>query len=147
MHLDGAFAVKIRQIEAYRFLIDPSRIAKHMPDVEEVQIENENNFVLKAKVGVSHIKGTMTMKLQVVEKQEPTSAKVIGKGTGMASVIDMVTNFTLDDAGEGMTLIRWSGEANIGGKLASLGGGLLERMAKKNVEKFIAGIQEGLENM
>lgn len=87
------------------------------------------------------------MKLQVVEKQEPTSAKVIGRGTGMASVVDMVTNFKLDDAGGGMTRIRWSGEAIIGGKLASLGGGLLERMAKKNVEKFIAGIQQGLNNL
>lgn len=57
MHLDGTFAVKISQIEAYRFLIDPSRFANHMPDVEEVQIENENNFVLKAKVVCPTSKG------------------------------------------------------------------------------------------
>src|SRR5690348_110562 len=114
MHLDGTFAVKISQVEAYRFLIDPNRIAKHMPDVEEVRVEDENNFVLRAKVGVSHIQGTITMKLKVVEKAEPISAKLTGKGTGIASDVDMVTHFALDDVGDGTTLIRWSGDASIG---------------------------------
>ena len=147
MHLEGTFTVHTNRIDAYRFLIDPHRVAKHMPDVEEVVVEDEDNFTLKAKVGISHIKGTMTMKLKLVEKHEPVSAKVIGKGAGIASVVDMVTSFALEEAGEGMTLIRWSGEATIGGKLASLGGGLMERMAKKNLEKFISGIQEGLEKL
>lgn len=145
MQLEGTFTVKANRAEAYRFLIDPNRLARHMPDVEDVQVEDENNFTLKAKVGVSHIKGTMTMKLKLVEKEEPLRARMIGKGSGLASVVDMVTTFKLEETGDGMTSIRWSGEASIGGKLASMGGGLLDRLAKKNVEKFIAGVQEGLQ--
>ena len=64
----------------------------------------------------------------------------------MASVVDMTTIFTLEKAGEGETRITWSGEMNIGGKLASFGaGGLMERVAKKNLEKFVSGIQEGIQ--
>ncbi|MBI2820906.1 MAG: carbon monoxide dehydrogenase subunit G [Acidobacteria bacterium] len=147
MQLEGTFTVKANRTEAYRFLVDPNQFTRHMPDVEEVQVEDENNFTMKAKVGVSHIKGTMAMKLSLVEKDEPVRAKLVGKGAGLASVVDMVTSFELEDAEGGMTRIRWQGEATIGGKLASMGGGLLERLAKKNLEKFVAGIQQGIESL
>ena len=146
MRLEGEFTVQADQERAYQFLIDPDLITRSMPDVQEVEIEDENNFTVKAKVGISHIRGTMVMKLRIAEKKEPVSAKVVGQGSGMASVVDMTTNFTLEKAGEGETRITWSGEMNIGGKLASFGaGGLMERVAKKNLEKFVSGIQEGIQ--
>ncbi len=146
MHLEGEFTVQADQERAYQFLIDPDLITRSMPDVQEVEIEDENNFTVKAKVGISHIRGTMVMKLRIAEKKEPVSAKVVGQGSGMASVVDMTTIFTLESTGEGETQITWSGEMTIGGKLASFGaGGLMERVAKKNLEKFVAGIQEGIQ--
>jgi carbon monoxide dehydrogenase subunit G len=146
MHLEGEFTVQADQKKAYQFLVDPDLITRSMPDVQEVEIEDENNFTVKAKVGISHIRGTMVMKLRIAEKKEPVSAKVVGQGAGMASVVDMTTIFTLEKAGEGETRITWSGEMKVGGKLASFGaGGLMERVAKKNLEKFVSGIQEGIE--
>ena len=147
MQLEGTFDVKASPTEAFRFLMDPMRLGRHMPDVEDIQVEDENNFTLKAKVGVSHIKGTMIMKLTVVERQEPVSAKLVGKGSGMASVVDMVTTFGLEDAGGGVTRVRWQGEAKIGGKLAAFGGGLMDRLAKKNLERFVAGVQAGMDGL
>ncbi len=146
MHLEGKFTVQADQKRAYQFLVDPEQITRYMPDVQEVEIEDENNFTVKAKVGISHIRGTMVMKLHIAEKKEPVSAKVVGQGAGMASVVDMTTIFTLESTGEGETVITWSGEMTIGGKLASFGaGGLMERVAKKNLEKFVAGIQKGIQ--
>lgn len=146
MRLEGEFTVQADQERAYQFLVDPEKITRSMPDVQEVEIEDENNFTVKAKVGISHIRGTMVMKLKIVEKKAPVSAKVVGQGSGMASVVDMTTIFTLEKTEEGETRITWSGEMNIGGKLASFGaGGLMERVAKKNLEKFVTGIQQGID--
>ena len=146
MQLKGSFTVKADRAEAYQFLVDPERVTHYMPDVEEVEIEDENNFTVKAKVGISHIRGTMVMKLRLTDKEEPVSAKVIGSGSGMASVVDTITSFTLEEVGEGMTTINWSGDVKVGGKLAAFGGGgLMERVAQKNLEKFISGIQRGIE--
>ena len=148
MQLSGSFTVKASQTEAYQFLVDPERVTRFMPDVEGVEIEDENNFTVTAKVGISHIRGSMVMKLALSEKNEPVSAKVTGQGTGMASVVDMTTNFDLEEAGEGMTTINWAGDVNVGGKLAAFGaGGLMERVAKKNLEKFVSGIQRGIEDI
>ena len=145
MQMEGSFTVKAGRPEAYQFLIDPNKFAAYLPDVEGFEVHDENNFTMKAKVGVSHIKGTMVMKLTLVEKEEPSRAKMSGKGSGLASVVDMTTSFTLEVVEGGMTKVSWSGEAAVGGKLAAIGGGLMERLAKKNLEKFVDGIQKGIE--
>jgi carbon monoxide dehydrogenase subunit G len=116
-----------------------------MPDVQEVEIEDNDHFTVKAKVGVSHIKGTMVMKLAIKDRRPPVSTTVVGKGSGLASVVDMVTSFTLTTSENGETVVNWHGDMTISGKLAAFGPqGLLDRMAKKNVETFIEGIRGGL---
>ncbi len=59
----------------------------------------------------------------------------------------MVTSFTLEPSGNGETIVNWQGELTIAGKLAAFGPqGLLDRMARKNVESFIEGIKRGLDS-
>ena len=145
MELEGSFTVRSGRKDAYNFLISPDKITGCLPDVEEVHIEDENNFTVKAKVGVSFIRGIMEMKIQLLDKKEPESAKVLGKGSGLSSVVDMTTTFTLNEVGPKETKIDWASTVAVGGKLASFGGGgLLERVAKKNVEKFVEGVQQGI---
>jgi carbon monoxide dehydrogenase subunit G len=143
--LEGRFNVNAAREEVYEFLTDPRRVSRHLPDVQEVEVENNDHFTVKAKVGVSHIKGTMVMKLAITNRQPPISTTVVGKGSGLASVVDMVTSFTLTSSENGETIVNWQGEMTISGKLAAFGAqGLLDRMAKKNVETFIEGIKGGL---
>jgi carbon monoxide dehydrogenase subunit G len=145
MHLEGKFDVKGDQREVYDFLTDPKKVSGFMPDVEEVEVHDADHFTVKAKVGISHIKGIMVMKLAITERKPPVSTVVTGKGTGLASVVDMVTSFTLQPAGRGQTTVNWFGDVNVAGKLAAFGPqGLLDRMGKKNVEKFIEGIKSGI---
>ena len=144
MHLNGRFRVTANQQAVYDFLTDPARVTSHMPDVQQVEIEDQDRFTVRVRVGISHIKGTMVMKLTIADRQPPVSTKVIGKGTGLASVVDMVTSFTLETEG-GDTIVHWQGDVNVAGSLAAFGPqGLLDRMARKNVELFIDGIKGGI---
>ncbi|HEY6359689.1 MAG TPA: carbon monoxide dehydrogenase subunit G [Vicinamibacterales bacterium] len=145
MKLEGRFSVHAARDDVYRFLTDPQRVSRHMPDVQEVEIEDADHFTVKARVGISHVKGTMVMKLAIKDRQPPVSTTVVGKGAGLASVVDLVTRFNLEAAGDGGTIVNWQGEMTIAGKLAAFGSqGLLDRMAKKNVDTFIEGIQAGI---
>jgi carbon monoxide dehydrogenase subunit G len=42
------------------------------------------------------------------------------------------------------TRVAWKGEAQIFGRLASVAGGLLEPLAKKNIQRVIDGLQKAL---
>jgi carbon monoxide dehydrogenase subunit G len=115
-----------------------------MPDVKNVVIDDADHFTVTARVGISHIKGDVTMKLAIQDRQPPISTTVVGKGSGLASAMDMVTGFTLEETSSG-TVVHWRGEVTISGKLAAFGPqGLLDRIARKNVEIFIEGIRAGL---
>ena len=52
--------------------------------------------------------------------------------------------FDLKPEGTG-TRVHWQGEAQVFGRLASMAGGLLEPLGKKNVQKLIAGLQAALD--
>jgi carbon monoxide dehydrogenase subunit G len=148
MKLEGQFRVKAPREEVYAFLTDPHSVSRHMPDVKDVQIEDGDHFTVKARVGISHIKGLMIMKLAITDRQPPISTTVIGKGTGLASVVDMVTSFTLETSESGDTLVKWRGAVNVSGKMAAFGSqGLLDRMATKNIDTFIDGIKRGIEKL
>jgi carbon monoxide dehydrogenase subunit G len=144
MHLDGQFTIDAPRSDVYAFLTDPEQVSRHMPDVKNVVIEDADHFTVTARVGVSHIKGDVVMKLTIKDRQPPIGTTVVGKGTGLASVVDMVTSFTLEEAGSG-TVVHWRGDVTISGKLAAFGPqGLLDRIARKNVDRFIEGIRAGL---
>jgi len=145
MHLDGRFTVDAAPPDVYAFLTDPAKVSRHMPDVKNVVIEDADHFTVTARVGVSHIKGDVVMRLAIKDRRPPISTTVVGKGTGLASAVDMVTSFTLESAESGGTAVHWQADVTISGKLAAFGPqGLLDRIARKNVDSFIEGIRNGL---
>ena len=148
MRLEGRFSVKADQTAVYDFLTDPARVSRHLPDVQDVEIHDADHFTVKARVGISHIKGTMVMKLAISDRKPPISTTVTGKGSGLASVVDMVTDFMLETSGDGETIVNWRGEMTIAGKLAAFGSqSLLDRMGRKNVQQFVDGIRDGIEQL
>jgi carbon monoxide dehydrogenase subunit G len=46
--------------------------------------------------------------------------------------------------GDNGTKVSWQGEAQVFGRLASVAGGLLEPLGKKQVQKLIDGLQAAL---
>lgn len=146
MHLDGHFTIKAAQSDVYDFLTDPNRVSRYMPDVKNVTIDDQDHFTVTARVGVSHIKGDVVMKLTIKDRQPPVSTIIVGKGSGLASMVDMVTSFTLEPAGAAETVVHWKGDVTISGKLAAFGPqGLMDRIARKNIDTFIEGIRTGLD--
>ena len=145
MRLEGRFTVRADRDTVYAFLTDPARVSRCMPDVKGVEIIDADHFTVKAAVGVSHLKGTLVLKLAITERHPPVSTTVVGRGTGMASAVDLVTSFTLDTSDTGDTVVSWRGDVTVSGSLAAFGPqGLLDRIGRANVEKFIDGITRGI---
>jgi carbon monoxide dehydrogenase subunit G len=145
MNLDGRFTVAVPQADVYAFLTDAATVSRHMPDITEVAIDDPDHFTVTARVGVAHIKGTMIVKLEIRDRRPPVSTTVVGRGTGLASIVDMTTSFALEPGPAGETVVRWAADVTISGKLAAFGPqGLLDRIARKNVDAFVDGIRAGL---
>ena len=140
----GDFTVKKTPQEVYDFLVDPNRFCPLLPDYQSMEILDGRNFLVKLSVGISHIRGTAAVKMSLVEAEPATRAAYEGKGDVPGGSAGIRAGFNLQPAPGGGTKVIWLGQSNVVGRIASLAGGLLEPLAKKNVQKLIDGLQKAL---
>ncbi|MBI4446336.1 MAG: carbon monoxide dehydrogenase subunit G [Acidobacteria bacterium] len=142
--LQGEFEVRKKQQDVYNFLTDPNRFAPLLPDFQELEVQDNKHFTVKVKLGVSYIRGTATVKMELSEAQPPSRAAYRGTGSVVGGSVDMNAGFDLTESPQG-TVVKWNGEAQISGRLASVAGGLLEPLAKKNMQNLIDSLKSALE--
>ncbi len=139
----GEFTVQRTPEEAYDFLTDPNRFCPLLPDYENVDVRGPEDFIVDVKVGISHIRGTAKVTLHLKEHSRPTRAVYGGKATMAGGNVDLNAGFDLRAEGNG-TVVKWNGNAQVFGRLTSIAGGLLEPLARKNVQKVIASLQQAM---
>jgi len=140
----GDFIVKKKPEDVYNFLIDPHRFCPLLPDYQSMELLDDKNFLVKMSVGISHIRGTAAVKMSLVEAEPDKHAVYQGNGEVPGGSTTLRAGFDLQPAPGGCTKVIWSGQSNVMGRIASLAGGLLEPLAKKNVQKMIDGLQRAL---
>jgi carbon monoxide dehydrogenase subunit G len=140
----GDFEVKRTPEEVYDFLSDPSKFAALLPDFQGLSIQDSTHFTVKVNVGISYIKGTAEVKMQLAEAGRPKRAVYKGQGSMSGGNVALMAAFDLSPLGGGGTKVAWQGEAQVFGALASVAGGLLEPLGKKQVQKLIDGLQAAL---
>ncbi len=139
----GEFTSPRTPNEVYDFLSDPSKFAPLLPDFESMSVQDSTHFTVKVRIGVGNIRGSAEIKMELAESSRPQRAVYKGQGTAVGSQIKISAGFDLSPIAEG-TKIAWQGEAGVFGKLASMAGGMLEPLGKKNIQKLIDGLQGAL---
>jgi carbon monoxide dehydrogenase subunit G len=139
----GDFEVKRTPEDVYDFLSDPSKFATLLPDFQGLSIQDPTHFTIKVNVGISYIRGTAEIKMELALAERPKRAQYKGQGSMAGGNVALMAGFDLSPI-EGGTEVAWQGEAQIFGGLASMAGGLLEPLGKKQVQKLIDGLQAAL---
>ena len=143
----GEFEVKKNPEEVYAFLTDPNRFAPLLPEFQSLSVQDPTHFGVKVNVGISYIKGSADVKMELAEADQPRRAQYKGQGAVAGGNVTMIAGFDLTPIGDGTALgtkVNWQGEAQIFGRLASVAGGLLEPLGKKQIQKLIDGLQAAL---
>src|SRR5208337_2378426 len=121
----------------------PNRFGPLLPDFQSMSVQDPTHFTVKVRVGVGNIRGSAEIKMELAEASRPQRALYKGQGTAAGSQVTVGAGFDLSPLPEG-TKVGWQGEANVFGKLASMAGGMLEPLGKKNIQKLIDGLQWAL---
>ena len=143
IRFSGEFEVKKKPEEVYDFLTDPDRFAPLLPEFQSLLVRDSTHFAVKVNVGISYIKGSADVKMELAEADRPRRAQYKGQGAVAGGSVTMVAGFDLAGTALG-TKVNWQGEAQIFGRLASVAGGLLEPLGKKQIQKLIDGLQSAL---
>jgi hypothetical protein len=139
----GDFSAPRSPEEVYSFLSDPNKFASLLPEFQGMTVQDPTHFTVKVGVGVGNIRGSAEIKMELAEATRPTRALYKGQGSAVGSQITISAGFDLAPEGDG-TKVSWQGEANIFGKLASMAGGMLEPLGRKNIQKLIDSLRWSL---
>src|SRR2546422_3418737 len=131
----GEFEVKKTPEEVYDFLTDPKRFAPLLPDFQGMTQQDATHFTVKVNVGISYIKGTAEVKMQLAEADRPKRAQYKGQGSVAGGNVSLTAGFDLSPVDSG-TKVALQGGGQIFWRLTSGAGGALGAVGRENVQKI-----------
>lgn len=122
--------------EVYRALNDPEILKDCIPGCEELTKVSDTELEAKVVLKIGPVKARFSGDVTLDPTGAPEHFTLKGKGTGgAAGFAKGGAEVELEDRG-GETLLRYSAQADIGGKIAQLGNRLVQSTSKKLAGQF-----------
>jgi uncharacterized protein len=136
MEIEGEQRIQAPRLAVWRALNDPAVLAACIPGCERFEATAEGAFAatLALRIGSLAARFSGTVSLSEVAEAEAYTLNGQGQG-GVAGFARGSARVELSDDGAA-TLLRWSAKAEIGGRLASVGGRLIHGYATKTAGEF-----------
>jgi carbon monoxide dehydrogenase subunit G len=128
----------------WAFVTDPDKVGHCFPDVVDVTVQDSTHFEAVVKVGVGPVRGKFKMKVELLPADSKRRLDMTMSGGGFGSTVDLKAGADLIDAGDGATLLKWSGQAEARGPIAAVGGRVLDAQAEKLIAQAFANVRQKL---
>jgi carbon monoxide dehydrogenase subunit G len=144
LHQTGEEKIGAGLDTVWAFVTDPEKVGHCFPDVVDVAVRDATHFDAVVKVGVGPVRGKFNMKVELVPAPSKRRLDMKVSGGGFGSSVDMMAGADLVDAGDGTTLLKWTGEAIARGPIAAVGGRVLDAQARKLIAQAFGNIRQQL---
>jgi carbon monoxide dehydrogenase subunit G len=128
----------------WRFVQDPEKVGRCLPEVVDVQVQDPTHVDAVVQVAVGPVRGKFKLKVELQPDQAAHRIDMKVSGGGFGSAVDLTAGADVVDAGDGTTLLKWSGQAVARGPVAAVGGRVLDAQAKKLIEQAFANVRRQL---
>ncbi|MFT3697028.1 MAG: carbon monoxide dehydrogenase subunit G [Kofleriaceae bacterium] len=143
MKLAGEYVFDAGVQDVWDALFDPQVLAAVMPGCEKLELDDKGSFIGELKVKVGPIQGKFSGKVDLSDKVEPKSYKMVVDGRGAQGFVKATASIELFPEGD-KTRIKYDSDAQVGGKIASVGQRLVETSAKAIVKESLEGLSENI---
>lgn len=146
MTMTGSVTLPAGRDRVWEALNDPDVLKRSIPGCQDLDRTGENGFSATAKVAIGPVKATFKGNVALSDIDPQNGYTISGEGQGgVAGFAKGGAKVRLGDADGGGTLLSYDVEAQIGGKIAQLGGRLINGVAKKYADEFFANFAKSLE--
>jgi carbon monoxide dehydrogenase subunit G len=136
MNMTGEVELPADRETVWRKLNDPDVLKACIPGCETLEMTSETTFAAVAKVKVGPVTARFKGNVELSDLDPPSGYRISGAGDGgVAGFAKGGAVVRLSEVPTGCVL-AYTVEANVGGKIAQLGGRLIEGVAKKMADQF-----------
>ena len=137
MQMNESQLVPASQDKVWAALNDPVMLAKCIPGCQKLDLTAPNEMTASVVVKVGPVKASFSGKVTLSDIDAPNGYRISGEGSGgVAGFAKGGATVKLTADGPESTRLDYAVDAQIGGKLAQLGGRLIDATAKKLAGEF-----------
>ena len=140
MKIEGTQKLHAARDLVYSALTDPNILQRCIPGCESLEKTDENVYAATLKAGVGAIKGTFKGEVRLEDMRPPEHYRIVVEGKGGVGFAKGSADFDLEDQDDA-TLIKYSGELQIGGTIAGVGQRMIVAAAKMMAARFFAALE------
>jgi uncharacterized protein len=140
MKIEGTQKISAPREQVFDALTDPAVLQKCIPGCEQMEKTGENKYSAKLSAGVGPVKGVFTATVSLEDLRRPEHYKLVVEGKGQPGFVKGSGELEFLDDG-GATSLRYSGDINVGGLLASVGQRMIQSAANLMAGKFFTALE------
>lgn len=129
VQLQGTHSFKAPQEVVWEALLDPQVLSKALPGMERLEQVGENEYEGEINIRVGPVQGKFQGKVTLSEITPPSSYHLTVQGQGAPGYVTGAGDLRLESDGDATTL-HYSGEAQLSGRIASVGQRLIDSTAR-----------------
>ncbi|MAD36969.1 MAG: carbon monoxide dehydrogenase [Tistrella sp.] len=143
MELSGEYRIPAAPETVWAKLVDPAALKDCIPGCQSVEQTGENQYAAVVTAKIGPVKATFNGQVTLSDFDPPKSYRIAGEGKGGAAGFGKGTaDVTLEPDGAGGTILRYTADAQVGGKMAQLGARLIQGTVQKLADEFFAKFAE-----
>jgi 2-furoyl-CoA dehydrogenase large subunit len=137
---EGSAHVAAAPEQVWAMLLDPATLAAVIPGCHSVKKISDTDFKAEVTIGVGPVKGHYRARVTLSDLDRPNAVTLTGTADGALGFGAGKGRITLAPGADGGTSVHYRYEAEIGGKVASIGGRLLDGAARVIIGQFFAAL-------
>ncbi|HVS12867.1 MAG TPA: carbon monoxide dehydrogenase subunit G [Thermoanaerobaculia bacterium] len=143
MKLEGEYRYGVSQERLWQALLDPEVLAGTLPGCEDLERVGENEYKGKLKMKVGPVQGLFEGTVQLTNLDPPNGYELSIQGNGAPGFMKGSGTLRLTPDGDG-TVLSYALDAQVGGRIASVGQRLVESSAKVITRQGLQGLERQL---
>ena len=135
MKVDGEHLFNANQQQVWDLFRDTEVMAAALPGTKRMELVGENTYEAVMHVRVGPVAGEFSGQLVISNEDHPNSYTMTVEGRGKPGFMKGTGDVTLTPQGDDQTLMGYTGEVQIGGRLAAVGQRLIDTVAKSIISQ------------
>ena len=144
MRIEGQYTFDGPREILWELVRDPKVLSTCLPGTQSMRQVGEHEYEGEIGIRVGPISGSFAGQLSVTNEVPPASCTLTVEGKGKVGFLKGVGNIDMTDQGQGKTLMKYTGEVQIGGKVASVGQRLFDSVSRGMIDQAMGKLNEAL---
>lgn len=128
----------------WRALFAVDELAKIIPGCRELKEVEPDRFEAKIVIAIAGMRAAYDAKIALTDKVEPSAIRIAGRAEGALGFGAGEAQIRLTRSGDNATLLSYRYEADVGGRIASVGHRMLDSVVRLLIRQFFAGLSAHL---